>query len=173
MPGTFFSLPPKELSRETWVKFSNIYKKPSDIELFPGGMSEIPIPGAIVGPTFACIIGEQFRRLKFGDRYFFTHSNVKRNIRNVERKAIHGLLTLFIHTMFSSYRFSSSDLTAIRKRTLKDVICDNSIMEGLPESALVHTIGSTSVVSCASRKPLLPEPLSQAGVYVQDLKHFR
>ena len=27
--------------------------------------------GALVGDTFLCIIGDQFARLKFGDKYFY------------------------------------------------------------------------------------------------------
>ena len=51
-----------------WTKFSKVYQHPWDIELFPGAMSEKLVEGGILGPTFACIIGEQFRRLLYGDR---------------------------------------------------------------------------------------------------------
>jgi len=39
------------------------------------GLSEVSLPGAIVGETFANIIGEQFRRIKFGDRFWHETNN--------------------------------------------------------------------------------------------------
>lgn len=44
-----------------------------DIDLFTGGLSERPNQGAVIGPTFTCIIGIQFYHLKYGDRFYFEH----------------------------------------------------------------------------------------------------
>ena len=36
-----------------------------------GGIGEIPLPGAILGPTFVCLVGDQFARLRRGDRFHY------------------------------------------------------------------------------------------------------
>ncbi|CAN7945038.1 unnamed protein product, partial [Ixodes hexagonus] len=47
---------------------------PDDVDLWTAGLMEYPAESrALVGPTFACILGRQFRSLKYGDRYFYTH----------------------------------------------------------------------------------------------------
>lgn len=47
-----------ELIRE----LSNVYKTVNDMDLFLLGLAEKPIHGAILGPTFSCIISLQFQK---------------------------------------------------------------------------------------------------------------
>ena len=42
-----------------------------DVDLFIGGVAERPLPGALLGPTFTCIIGDQFARSKKSDRFAY------------------------------------------------------------------------------------------------------
>ncbi|CAN8001095.1 unnamed protein product, partial [Ixodes hexagonus] len=53
--------------------YRNLYADVRDIDLFSAGISESHVPGGIVGPTFACILGTMFQRLKFGDRFYYEH----------------------------------------------------------------------------------------------------
>lgn len=39
-----------------------------NVDLFVGAMLEDPVVGGLVGTTLSCLIGEQFRRLRDGDR---------------------------------------------------------------------------------------------------------
>jgi peroxidase len=48
-----------------------MYDSVDDVDLFIDGVSERPTKGAMIGPTFQCIIADQFLRLKRGDRYFY------------------------------------------------------------------------------------------------------
>ena len=46
------------------------------IDLFAAGLAETPTNGKLIGPTFQCIIGLQFKKLRDGDRFWFERSKV-------------------------------------------------------------------------------------------------
>ncbi|XP_022255822.1 peroxidasin homolog [Limulus polyphemus] len=70
---TFEELEPY-LNNRTAFKYAQIYKHPDDIDLWSGGVSERRLPGAMIGPTFACIIARQFDNVRRGDRYWYENS---------------------------------------------------------------------------------------------------
>lgn len=47
------------------------YEAPEDVDLVVAGSLETNVPGAQAGPTFLCILTEQFYRTRVGDRFFF------------------------------------------------------------------------------------------------------
>ncbi|KAJ8730052.1 hypothetical protein PYW07_017090 [Mythimna separata] len=90
----------REIPDEVIARFKRIYATVDDIDLFPGGMSERPLQGGLVGPTFACIIAIQFRQLRKCDRYWYENDN-------------------------PAARFTEQQLAEIRKTTLSKLMCDN------------------------------------------------
>lgn len=87
-------------SEENVRKLKSLYEDVNDIDLFVGGILEIPDDDAILGPTFKCIVGDQFLRLKRGDRFWY------------ENKHEHG--------------FTDAQLTEIRKFTHASLLCNNN-----------------------------------------------
>jgi len=101
-------------------------RHPEDIDLFTGGVSEIPLPGAKVGPTFACLLARQFRALKRGDRFFYENA---------------GQLS-----------FTPDQLADIRSVTLAAVICRNSPDIGTIQPMVFRhaTLTGNGAVDCAA-----------------------
>ena len=65
---------PEAFDTSSWNLLKSIYIHPKDIDLFVGGLLEKKVTGhGVLGYTFGWIVAEQFRRLKQGDRFFFTH----------------------------------------------------------------------------------------------------
>ncbi|KAL3886201.1 hypothetical protein ACJMK2_026210 [Sinanodonta woodiana] len=104
-----------------WTALSALYQNASDIDLFSAGVSETPVAGGKIGPTFACIIGKQFEALKKGDRYFYENAG--------------------------SQAFTLAQLDEIRQTTLAKVICRNTGIATIPSRALVKN--GTPMLKCS------------------------
>lgn len=59
---------------EIIARLSAIYASVEDIDLWVGGLAEMPVStNALLGETFRYIIADQFTRLRDGDRFFYLH----------------------------------------------------------------------------------------------------
>merc|ERR1712010_194482 len=78
------------------------YRTIDDIDLFVGGSLEQPHEDSLVGPVFKCIIGDQFARLKKGDRYFYDLG------------------------LDSQVQLTDRELEVVRMSSMARILCDNS-----------------------------------------------
>jgi len=88
------------ISADTVEIFRQLYKFVDDVDLFPAMLSELKSDNALVGPTLSCVLGTQFRDLKFGDRFWYETN---------QRPAA----------------FTPGQINEIRKVTLARVLCRN------------------------------------------------
>ncbi|KPJ19441.1 Peroxidase [Papilio machaon] len=59
------------ISEQNVQILQTLYDTPEDVELVVAGSLERNVPSAQAGPTFLCILTEQFYRTRAGDRYFY------------------------------------------------------------------------------------------------------
>ena len=57
---TSFRSRPREISAKDWTALAGVYDDVDDVDLITGGLAETPSSGALIGPTFSCIIAKQF-----------------------------------------------------------------------------------------------------------------
>ncbi|XP_057375077.2 peroxidase-like [Daphnia carinata] len=116
-------------------RFKEVYATVDDIDLFVGGVSEAKAEGAYVGPTFQCILADQFLKLKRGDRHFYDLGGQPSS-------------------------FTEEQLNEIRKTSLARIVCDNSQVEEIQPMVFKMPSTINPIVSCQSsaipRMSLLP-----------------
>lgn len=63
------------LSSKSVENLQALYASFEDVDLTVGGSLEAHVEDTLVGPTFLCILTEQFYRTRVGDRFFFERGN--------------------------------------------------------------------------------------------------
>ena len=71
---------------DTQARLASIYDSPSQTDPWVGLLSEDNVPGTAVGPTLRRVLGQQFRRLRDGDRFFYLNDpDLKRERDEISR----------------------------------------------------------------------------------------
>ncbi|KAL3199555.1 hypothetical protein MRX96_001320, partial [Rhipicephalus microplus] len=111
------------MTPESAQAFGRVYKYPDDIDLFPAGVNERSVPGGTLGPTFACIVAEQFRRMKNGDRFWYENGGLESSFNEVQ-------------------------VEQIRKASLARIICDNTNLQYVQPLAMIREVNWNPKVDC-------------------------
>ena len=93
---------------------------PALAELWVAGLAETPSYGGIVGPTFRCIIRDQFLRTRAGDRFFY------------ERRGV----------------WPVHQLSEIKKASLSRIYCDNLNVVSIQRNAFKAPTDKKPRISC-------------------------
>lgn len=86
-----------------------------EIDLYVGGISEFPVNDGILGPTFTCIVANQFRNLKLGDRFWYENLDHPGAFSRGEYFTV--LINSKIQTYFQNcaYRANTDSLVSIKE----------------------------------------------------------
>lgn len=88
-------------------KLASVYDKPADVDLWVAGLAEKPVGSSLFGETFTKIMGDQFTRLRDGDRFWYEN------------------------------QFSGKALQAIKNTKLSDIIERNTDFDNVQKNAFV------------------------------------
>lgn len=77
---------------EIQQRLAAVYQSPDDIDAWVGGLAEDNVPGAMVGELISRIVGDQFRALRDGDRFWFENVMTREQIRRINRTRLSDIV---------------------------------------------------------------------------------
>ena len=86
----------------TMIHLLQTYGTLETVDLWVGGLAEKPLPGGVLGATFACIFAKTFSAIRNGDRFYYNNTDL------------------------SNATFTSRQRAAINNASLSRIICDNA-----------------------------------------------
>ncbi|CAG9533092.1 unnamed protein product [Cercopithifilaria johnstoni] len=141
-------------------KLKDLYGHPGNIDLFAGGVAEKRFNGALIGPTFSCIIAEQFRRIRDGDRFCLVLNCKQQSTTfRYEKKGI----------------FNEAQRKEIKKISLARIICDNADNITSVQQDVFVFVGRhpQSYNSCANVPKLDLRPWQSCCYHLCPIRHNR
>ncbi|KAG5883010.1 hypothetical protein JTB14_033465 [Gonioctena quinquepunctata] len=131
----------KIFNGDTVERFRRVYRHVDDIDLFSGGLAEKPVRGGVIGPTFGCIIAQQFLNLRKGDRFWYENGEFQSSftpaqLQQIRRVTFSNILCQTmdeIETIQTFVFLSPDDLHNVR------VPCDSISMKTLDLSPWIET----------------------------------
>lgn len=127
-PKTFEDLS-EDLDPATLQAISELYDYVEDIDLYTGALAEIPKSDGLLGPTFTCLIANQFERLQNGDKFWYETNDEDRGFTAGTRETNN---ILYVKRDFNFFLLLFSEqLSEIRKTSLARLICD--VSDGIKE----------------------------------------
>jgi hypothetical protein len=114
-----------------------------EVDLWVGGISEKPVPGGMVGPTFAKILKDQFERVRDGDRFWYEN-----RIANDELSQFQ--IDMIENTLLSDIILRNTDIDMIQKNVFlsKDrrEMWENRNAGGQPVGGTMIPIDTTALL---------------------------
>ncbi|XP_056416730.1 myeloperoxidase-like [Hyla sarda] len=113
-------------NRKLAEKLIKLYGTPENIDIWVGGVSEPLVPNGRTGKLLSCLIGNQFRRTRDGDRYYYENSSV----------------------------FSSAQRKAIESVSMAHIICANTRIKQVPQNVFLANKFPKNFIACSKFKTM-------------------
>lgn len=149
-PRDFDDLKKEIPNREVRELLRKLYGDVRNIDLWPGGMLEEVIEGSKLGPLFMCMIVDQFKTLRDGDRY---------------RNQIFLIKLFLLNIIFKRFWyqnpgvFSPAQLNELKKTSLAKIICENSDnIDYIQKDVFLNAKFPNEMLKCSSLEDVSLEP---------------
>ncbi|XP_051891641.1 eosinophil peroxidase-like isoform X2 [Pristis pectinata] len=119
-PNGHFQLSQVLQNSDLAEKFLKLYGTVENIDVWIGAISEPFVKGGKIGPLLACLIGQQFKNLRDGDRFWWENPGV----------------------------FTHGQRQALTQISMSRIICDNTGIQFLPQDAFKFHHFPQGYVNC-------------------------